>query len=33
MHWELSDEENLYAESLRDWLGARAGSEHSPVLV
>jgi alkylation response protein AidB-like acyl-CoA dehydrogenase len=27
MHWELSDEENLYAESLRDWLGARAGSE------
>lgn len=27
MHWELSDEENLYAESLRDWLSARAGSE------
>ncbi|MGV1003775.1 MAG: acyl-CoA dehydrogenase family protein [Candidatus Nanopelagicales bacterium] len=27
MHWELSDEQNLYAESLRDWLGARAGSE------
>ncbi|MCV7154856.1 acyl-CoA dehydrogenase family protein [Mycolicibacterium pyrenivorans] len=27
MHWELSDEENLYAQSLRDWLGARAGSE------
>ena len=27
MHWELSDEQSLYAESLRDWLGARAGSE------
>ena len=27
MHWELSDEQNMYAESLRDWLGARAGSE------
>lgn len=27
MHWELSDEQNLYAESLRDWLSARAGSE------
>jgi alkylation response protein AidB-like acyl-CoA dehydrogenase len=27
MHWELSDEENLYAESLRDWLASRAGSE------
>ena len=27
MHWELSDEENLYAESLHDWLGARADSE------
>ena len=21
MHWELSDEQQLYAESLRDWLG------------
>lgn len=27
MHWELSDEQTLYADSLRDWLGARAGSE------
>lgn len=27
MHWELSDEQSLYADSLRDWLGARAGSE------
>ena len=27
MHWELSDEQNMYAESLRHWLGARAGSE------
>lgn len=27
MHWELSDEQALYADSLRDWLGARAGSE------
>ena len=27
MHWELSDEQNLYADSLREWLGARAASE------
>lgn len=27
MHWELSDEQKLYADSLRDWLAARAGSE------
>lgn len=27
MHWELSDEQQLYAESLRDWLGGRAASE------
>ncbi|MBB3605994.1 alkylation response protein AidB-like acyl-CoA dehydrogenase [Mycolicibacterium sp. BK556] len=27
MHWELSDEQNLYAESVREWLAARAGSE------
>jgi alkylation response protein AidB-like acyl-CoA dehydrogenase len=24
MHWELSDEQNLYADSLREWLAARA---------
>jgi alkylation response protein AidB-like acyl-CoA dehydrogenase len=24
MHWELSDEQNLYAQSLREWLAARA---------
>jgi alkylation response protein AidB-like acyl-CoA dehydrogenase len=23
MHWELSDEQNLYAESLREWLAAK----------
>ena len=28
MHWELSDEQNLYAQSLRDWLSTRADSEH-----
>lgn len=27
MHWELSDEQQLYAESLRDWLGGKARSE------
>ena len=27
MHWELSDEQHLYADSLRDWLGGNAGSE------
>ena len=27
MHWELSDEQQLYAESLRDWLGGKAASE------
>lgn len=27
MHWELSDEQQLYVESLRDWLGGNAGSE------
>ncbi|MDW5611840.1 acyl-CoA dehydrogenase family protein [Mycolicibacterium sp. D5.8-2] len=27
MHWELSDEQNLYADSLRDWLGTRSDSE------
>ncbi|WP_179473906.1 acyl-CoA dehydrogenase family protein [Mycolicibacterium vinylchloridicum] len=26
MHWELSDEQTLYADSLREWLTARAGS-------
>lgn len=29
MHWELSEEQNLYADSLRDWLSARAGSEQA----
>src|SRR5258708_2032505 len=24
MHWELSEEQSLYAESLREWLAARA---------
>lgn len=24
MHWELSDEQNLYADSLREWLAGRA---------
>jgi alkylation response protein AidB-like acyl-CoA dehydrogenase len=27
MHWELSEEQTLYADSLREWLAARAGSE------
>ncbi len=27
MHWELSDEQTMFADSLRDWLGSRAGSE------
>lgn len=27
MHWELSDEQTLFADSIRDWLGSRAGSE------
>ncbi|HRD13170.1 MAG TPA: acyl-CoA dehydrogenase family protein [Mycobacterium sp.] len=27
MHWELSDEQHLYADSLRDWLGGNATSE------
>ncbi|SPM34826.1 Acyl-CoA dehydrogenase related to the alkylation response protein AidB [Mycobacterium rhizamassiliense] len=27
MHWELSDEQNLYADSLREWLAARAAPE------
>ncbi len=27
MHWELSDEQNLYVESLRDWLDGTATSE------
>ncbi|WP_273735375.1 acyl-CoA dehydrogenase family protein [Mycolicibacterium septicum] len=27
MHWELSEEQNLYADSLREWLSARATSE------
>lgn len=28
MHWELSDEQHMYAESLRDWLAGKADSEH-----
>jgi alkylation response protein AidB-like acyl-CoA dehydrogenase len=27
MHWELSDEQSLYADSLREWLAARAAPE------
>lgn len=27
MHWELSDEQTLFADSIRDWLSSRAGSE------
>ncbi len=27
MHWELSDEQNLYAESFREWVAARAAPE------
>ena len=27
MHWELSDEQNLYSESLREYLGSRATPE------
>jgi alkylation response protein AidB-like acyl-CoA dehydrogenase len=27
MHWELSDEQDLYADSLREWLTARAGAQ------
>ena len=27
MHWELSDEQKLYAESLREWLAARVDSD------
>ena len=27
MHWELSEEQNLYANSLREWLAARAAPD------
>ncbi|MBJ7337523.1 acyl-CoA dehydrogenase family protein [Mycolicibacterium sp.] len=27
MHWELSDEQNLYTESVRDWLAAHAAPD------
>jgi alkylation response protein AidB-like acyl-CoA dehydrogenase len=27
MHWELSDEQSLYADSIREWLAARAAPE------
>lgn len=27
MHWELSDEQSLYADSVREWLAARAAPE------
>lgn len=28
MHWELSDEQSMYCDSLRDWLAARGDSEN-----